>query len=357
MFSKSMAILPERECGKMSSESDLQFALTVRPTFAMLALSGFVEALRHAADDNNRNRQIYCGWRIVGPNLDPVPSSAGIEITPDTVFENLTPKSPNYLVVIGGNVMSEIDDVPKETLLFIRNFYDRGGTVVGLCTGSFIVAQAGLIDGKRVAVHHRHRRDFLERYGNVDVTSREVFVEDQRVFTCPGGTASIDLAIELLSRRLGRARALKGLIEMSVDQHRSSFHMPRTPSDDLDPCGDWRVEMAVQRMREQMSDTTTITRIAEDIGISVSQLNRLFRQYAHQSPLSLWINLRLDHARWQLLNSRMSLAQIAFNCGFSDTAHFGRQFKQRFAITPKSFRNKIIPNEQSNFDPEIHRTR
>ena len=189
---------------------EVQFALTLRPTFAILALSGFVDTLRHAADDNNRNRQIYCGWSIVGLSLDPIPSSSGIEVTPDVLFEDLENPLPKYLVVIGGNVMSEIDEVPEETLSFIRNFHAQGGTVIGLCTGSFIVAQTGLIDGKRVVVHHRHRRDFLDRYDNVDITSREVFVEDQRVITCPGGTASIDLAIELLSRKLGRTPRFEG---------------------------------------------------------------------------------------------------------------------------------------------------
>ena len=219
----------------------------------------------------------------------------------------------------------------------------------GLCTGSFVVAQAGLTEGRRVVVHQRHRRDFLERYPNVDITSREIFVEDGRVFTSPGGTASIDLAIELLSRHLGRARALKGLTEMSVDQHRSSFHMPRTPGDDLDNCGDWRVEAAVQLMRERLANTTTIAAVADTIGISVSQLNRLFIRHAKQSPLAFWINLRLDHARWQLLNTKKAITQVAFECGFSDAAHFSRRFKQRFGKSPRKFKAGIIPDGAVEF--------
>ena len=339
----------------MTAKPDLQFALTMRPTFAILALSGFVDTLRHAADDNNRNGQIYCGWNIVGPGFDPVPSSAGINVDPDLRFEDLRDHPPNYLVIIGGNVMSEIDHTPAQTLAYIRNYHAAGGSVVGLCTGSFVVAQAGLTEGKRVVVHQRHRRDFLERYPNVDITSREIFVEDGRVFTSPGGTASIDLAIELLSRHLGRARALKGLTEMSVDQHRSSFHMPRTPGDDLDNCGDWRVEAAVQLMRERLPNSTTIAAVADTIGISVSQLNRLFMRHAKQPPLAFWINLRLDHARWQLLNTKKAIAQVAFECGFSDAAHFSRRFKQRFGKSPRAFKSGIIPNEQSNFDSSTYR--
>ena len=341
----------------MTANPDLRFALTLRPTFAILALSGFVDTLRHAADDNNRNGQIYCAWNIVGPSLNPVPSSAGIYVEPDLQFEDLEGCLPDYLVVLGGNVMSDIDNTPARTLAFIGDFHDAGGSVVGLCTGSFVVAQAGLTEGKRVVVHPRHRRDFLERYPNVDITSREIFVEDGRIFTSPGGTASIDLAIELLSRHLGRARALKGLTEMSVDQHRSSFHMPRTPGDDLDNCGDWRVEAAVQLMRERLSNTTTIASVADKIGISESQLRRLFIRHAKQSPLSFWTNLRLDHARWQLLNTRKTITQVAFDCGFTDAAHFSRRFNQRFGKSPRSFKSEIIPDEQSDFDGSTYRSR
>lgn len=333
----------------MPSEPEVQFALTMAPSFAILALSGFVDTLRHAADDNNRNRQIYCGWRIVGHSLDPVPSSSGIEVRPDATFEALAADPPDYLVVIGGNVMPDIDKVPDAALSCIRDFHASGGTVVGLCTGSFILGQAGLVEGRRVVVHHRHRRDFLGKYPGADITSREVFVEDRRVITSPGGTASIDLAIELLSRKLGRTRALKGLIEMSVDQHRSSFHMPRTPSDELDNCGDWRVEAAVRLMRERISRSSTIGKLAEDVGVSASQLSRLFDRHAGQSPLEFWTNLRLDHARWRLLNGRMSITQIAFECGFSDAPHFSRRFKRRFGQPPNAFRRKIIPNEQADF--------
>lgn len=315
----------------------------------MLALSGFVDTLRHAAADNNKNRQIFCGWKIVGPTLDPVPSSAGIEVQPEIVFEDLVPPFPQYLVVIGGNVMSKIDNVPSTMLSFIQDFYADGGTVIGLCTGSFIVAQAGLTQGKRVVVHHRHRRDFLKRYSEVDITSRQVFVEDGRVITCPGGVASIDLAIDLLSRNLGRTRAQKGLTEMSVDRHRSSFQMPRTPSDDLKCCGEWRVEKAAKLMQIRISKPTTIKQIADELGVSVPQLVRLFKRYSNQTPLNYWINLRLDHALWLLLNSKMSLTQIALECGFSDAAHFSRQFKKRFTNPPKCYRNKVIPNEQSDY--------
>jgi transcriptional regulator GlxA family with amidase domain len=313
-------------------------------TFPILAMSGFVDTLRHAADDGNRNGQVYCGWDIVGPTLTPVDSSSGIQVTPSLLLKDVDVSRYDYLVIIGG-LMPYIDDGPVETLEFIKKFHAAGGSIIGLCTGSFLVAQAGLLDGKRAAVHHRHRKDFLDRFPTVEVTSYEIFVEDGRIFTSPGGTASIDIAIDLLSRHLGRSRALKGLIEMSVDQHRGALHMPRGPGADLDRCGDRRVANAVQIMRDNLASAVPVQTIASNIGVSVSQLNRLFLRHTKQSPSSYRRKMRLEHAHWCLLNTNLSVAQIAFECGFSDSAHFIRTFKDTFKETPIGFRKRLLPDE------------
>ncbi|MEJ8472540.1 GlxA family transcriptional regulator [Roseibium algae] len=345
-----MKIAPLPQLPPAEPLQNVRFALTMTETFPILALSGFVDTLRHAADDGNRNGQIYCGWDICGPTLTPVTSSSGIQVSPSLLFEDLEIARYDYLVVIGG-LMPLIDHAPAQTIELIREFRSAGKTVIGLCTGSFLVAQAGLLQGKRAAVHHRHRQDFLDRYSDVQVTSHEIFVEDENVVTSPGGTASIDLAIDLLARHLGRPRALKGLIEMSVDQPRSALHMPRAPSAELHNCGDWRVANAAQIMRENLSNAKSIKSISADVGVSVSQLNRLFLRYADQSPSAYWRKMRLDHAHWCLLNTNLSIAQIAYECGFSDSAHFIRRFKDRFHDTPALFRKRILPNEISKLSP------
>lgn len=317
---------------------DLWFAVTMTHSFPILAMSGFVDTLRHAADDDNRNRQIYCGWKITGPDRNPICSSAGIEVTPDCSFQDL----PNidYLIVIGG-IAPYLDDAPPETLAFIQRFYDQGGTVVGLCTGSFVLAQAGLLSGRRAVVHHRHRREFLTRYPSVHVTSRDIFVEDGRLITCPGGTASIDLAIALLSRKLGAQRARKGLVEMSLDGFRTGTEMALTPLSKHEFSGDPRVRMAIQLMRENLSVGMDLSEMAETIGVSTSQLTRVFQATTGQTPAKFRRALQLEYARWLLANSTQSLTQISAESGFSDSPHFSRVFSDAYGISPRKFRLRL----------------
>lgn len=321
---------------------EVSFGLTMTHTFPILALSGFVDTLRHAADDNNRNRQVYCKWNICGPDKLPIKSSAGINVYPDTAFADL--KDPDYFVIVGG-LMPYIDEVPAATLKYLSDYNRRGGTVVGLCTASFILARAGLLHNKKAVVHHRHRRDFLERYKNVYVSSRDIFVEDDRVITCPGGTASIDLAMTLLSRKLGRQRALKGLVEMSVDRFRAPTEMALTPITTFENTSDNRIRMAIQVMRGNLSEPLNLAQIADSIGISTSQLNRIFVKNTKMSPAKFRRFLQLEHARFLLLNSDRNITQIAMDTGFTDQAHFSKVFSRRYETSPgkfKSRRNDVV---------------
>ena len=327
------------EEGDGPENPEVSFGLTMTHTFPILALSGFVDTLRHAADDDNRNRQVYCRWAICGPDKSPIMSSAGIKLYPDIVFDEL--KDPDFFVIVGG-LMPYIDQVPPVTMKYLRDYYNRGGTVVGLCTASFILAQAGLLENKKAVVHHRHRRDFLERYQNVQVSSRDIFVEDNRIITSPGGTASIDLAMSLLSRKLGRQRALKGLVEMSIDRIRAPTEMALTPLTQFDNCSDQRIRMAIQLMRDNLSKSLEIAQVADSIGISTSQLSLIFVQKTNMSPAKFRRFLQLEHARWLLLNSDKNVTQIAMDTGFSDQAHFSNVFSKKYGTSPKKFKSRKV---------------
>ena len=327
------------ESDDIAQHPEIRFAITMTRSFPILALSGFVDTLRHAADDDNRSQQCYCAWDICGQDRMPVTSSAGIAVTPECSFEDLP--ETDYLVVIGG-LMSSIDDTPPKLLDFIRSYYHSGGKVVGLCTGSFILAQAGLLSGRSAVIHHRHRRDFLLRYSDVHVTSRDIFIESERLITCPGGTASIDLAISLLSRKLGQQRARKGLVEMSIDRFRSGTEMAMTPLSKYEFARDTRVRTAIQLMRENLSDNLEIETIAESIGVSVSQLGRIFQNTTNQSPARFRRLLQLQHARWLLTNSTQSLTRISMEAGFSEASHFSRVFSKNYGMSPKKFRLKHL---------------
>ena len=215
---------------------------------------------------------------------------------------------------------------------------------MGLCTGSFAMAEAGLLSGKRCAVHCRHRDEFLTRYPDVGVVTHELFTMDGQAITCAGGTAAIDLAVELIARHCGVPRALKGLPELLVDDHRTARHTPRFPYQNLLSCGDSRVEKAVKLMLGQLSRPMSMRCLAERLAISLSQLNRSFAKYCHMPPAALWREMRLQRARWLLLNTNDTLTEIAAECGFADGAHLSRHFRRAFRETPRAFQRARTVN-------------
>ncbi|MFZ0487160.1 MAG: GlxA family transcriptional regulator [Arenicellales bacterium] len=316
---------------------DIRVAFILSPDFTLLPFAGFIDALRHAADVADQSRQIYCRWTCLGPDLAPVRSSCGIEVRPWETYGD--PLLFDYVVVIGG-LLSGFGRHAPETFEFLRLAVAHEVTLVGLCTGSFALAEAGLMDGRRCAVHIRHLQELIERYPCVVPVADELYVSDGPCITCPGGTAAIDLAVELLVRHSGKARALKGLAQMVVDAHRAAHHKARHIYDDIKECGDWRIKRAMTLMQEKLGEPYTIARLARRVGTSVRQLERAFAAHAHMSPAMVWRGLRLEHARWRLLNTTRTITQIADECGFADSSHFARCFRQSYGECPYEFRHR-----------------
>ncbi|MEM8795666.1 MAG: GlxA family transcriptional regulator [Pseudomonadota bacterium] len=324
-------------------EPDIRLGFVLTPAFTILPLAGFIDSVRHSADEADKSRQIFCTWEVLSNDLSPVVSSSGLAITPWKTFE--AAGDYDYLVVVGG-LIDQLDEIPDQTLSFIKAQYLKGVKLIGLCTGSFAIAMAGLLDGKRAAIHAHHRLEFMEMFPNSVPAENELFVSDGGVITCPGGTAAIDLAVEILIEHCGRSRGMKGLTALVVDEHRTAHEVGRTPYQDLETCGNWRVEQAVKIMRQKLREPDTTEKLAQILGSTVRQLNRVFQDHAKATPQEVWRDMRLQHARWRLLNSKRTITQIAFECGFSDSSHFSRWFKTRFSETPRSYREQRLARQR-----------
>ena len=320
-------------------EPDIRVGLILSPRFTMLPFAGFLDVLRHAADEADRSQQVYCAWEVIGPTRAPVVSSGGVEVLPQALLGD--PARFDCIVVVGGLLPASLEH-PPETLEFLRQAGEANLLVAGLCTGCFTLAAAGLLAGHRCAVHFRHAEQFAKLFPDVESTMHEIYVFDRNVATCTGGTAAIDCAVDIVSRYCGRARATKGLADLIVDEHRAAFHVPRHPFQDLECCGDERVELAIKLMRQSLSEAGTVKDIARRLHISVSQLNRAFRAQTTRSPADVWRSMRLQHARWRVLNSGIPLTRIAHECGFADSSHFIRWFRRVYGETPRQARKERV---------------
>lgn len=318
---------------------DIRVGFLLSPSFTLLPFAGFIEALRHAADEADRSRQIYCKWTCIGVDRRPVTASCGVEIAP---WEDLgDPTRFDYIAIVGG-LMSAFAEHDARTFAFLRHAYASEVPLIGLCTGTFALAEAGLLDGRRCAVHWRHAQELAARYPAVTPVTGEPYVADDIIFTCPGGITSINLAVALIERHCGKARALKTLTQMVVGpEHTHIASLPRI-FEELAKCGDWRVERAVGLMRHSLAEPCSIEALAAQLGTSVRQLDRAFAAHARMSPAAFWRRMRLEHARWRLSNSSRAVTEIAFECGFSDGSHLTRWFHATYGESPKRYRRSRL---------------
>ncbi len=318
---------------------DLRVAILLAPEFSTLPLGGFVDTLRHAADEGDRSRQVYCSWRIIDADSGPVSSSARIRVETDRDAPS-QPADFDYVMVHGGRLegLSEFGSRGREALAAAAA---ARVPLIGMDSGSFVLGQMGLLDGYGATIHWRHHQDFRQRFPRVHATTGHLFRIDRDRITCPGGTAAIDLAVELLSRHCGRSRAVKGMADLLVDEPRGAHHQVRSYAATHDADTDPRLQRAIAAMRSRMGQPVPVAVLARECGSSQRQLHRLFVSSYGLAPARFWRRMRLDHAAWRLRHSRHTLELIASECGFSDAAHLSRRFAERFGCSPRRFRRGV----------------
>lgn len=310
-------------------------AFILSPRFTLLAFASFVDCLRLSADESDYSRQIYCQWKVIGPTLEPIFASCGVDIRPHSTFTE--PRDFDYIVVVGG-LLPACLDLPAEVFQYLRRAHDSRVPIIGLCTGSFILGKAGLLDNRRCAVHVEHSRQLKKLFPASRPQSDMMYIDDDGVITCVGGTSSIDFVFSLIETHCGKARMLKGLTWLLVEKHRTGDYIPHQPHSRLSACGNKKVEEAVKLMEANIHQPCSIAELAGRLNTSERELNRAFALYANESPAVVWRKMRLTHGHWLLANSSRTVTEIALECGFSDGAHFSRWFRKTYNESPVEFR-------------------
>lgn len=242
------------------------------------------------------------------------------------------------LFVIPGLGMTKFITPPL--LASIRKARTTRTQVGALCSGAWVLAEAGFLDGMKAAIHWEYHDAFVERFPEVDLV-RSVFVADETHVTASGGTATADLMLHLIDQDHGYDLSVAvsdmmvyaGARESSVDQKislQSRFQM-RNP----------HVAGAIEIMRGALEEPVSQQKIAQQLGISVRQLERLFGRYFNTSPGRYYMELRLDRARNLLLQTEMSISEIAIASGFQSVGHFTRLYRKSFGTTPSAQRGRI----------------
>ncbi|WP_018388890.1 GlxA family transcriptional regulator [Ancylobacter sp. FA202] len=323
--------------------SPLRVGFVLLDQFTLAAFGGLIDALRLAADHGGRSRQIHASWTVMSLDGTPRRASCGVVISDSAPL--LDPAQFDYIAVCGGN--DYLNEHPPAALLdYLRRAAACRARLIGVCTGTFAIAQAGLAERRTVCIHWNVLEAFQAQFPTLNAVTDKLFVDEGDLLSCAGSTAAIDLGLYLVTRHCGATKANQAVRHMMLQGMRPpSLPQPHFVAD-LARVTDARVHQAVHFMEQRLDDPPSMDAIARYVGCSTRQLERAFGATLGIAPAAFQRQLRTHYARWMLENSPRSITEIAFDCGFSDAAHFSREFRNALGASPRQYRSARLAARQ-----------
>ncbi|MGR3633712.1 MAG: GlxA family transcriptional regulator [Limimaricola soesokkakensis] len=303
-----------------------RFVFVLLPNFTMLCFACAVEALRIA--NRMAGREIY-SWVLAGDGGETATCSNGTVFKLDMDLDELT--RDDMVMVCGGIDVQAAST--KRMLNWLRREARRGAVMGGLCTAGYTLAKAGLLDGKRATIHWENQDSFAEEFEEVTLT-RSVFVIDGNRITTAGGTASIDLMLKLIADHHGEDLANAVADQLIYTAIRTDQDTQRLSTPTRIGVRHPKLAQVIQAMEKAIEDPVSPAILAERAGMSTRQLERLFRRYLNRSPKRYYMELRLSRARNLLMQTDMSVINVALACGFASPSHFSKCYRAHYQTTP-----------------------
>lgn len=227
---------------------------------------------------------------------------------------------------------------PDEAVLAsVRGFVEGARRTAGLCTGTFVLAHAGVLDGRRATTHWAYARKLREMYPQVEVEEDRIFIVDGSVWTSAGMTAALDMALGMVEKDLGAEVARSVAHKLVMHQRRSGGQSQHSELLALSPRSD-RIQAALDYARKHLSRSLSVEELAGVVHLSPRQFTRVFTAETGQSPAKAVEGLRLEAARLMIEQSRHSLDVVARETGFRDRRHMREVFIRGFGVPPQAVR-------------------
>lgn len=313
------------------------FVFFLVPDFTMIAFATALEPLRAA------NRMLgykAYEWRLSSLDGQPVHASNFVQCAVDTSLETERrkmsgPDRPSMVVVCSGIDVESYSN--KSVHAWLREEYNRGVAIGGLCTGAHILASAGLLANKRCAIHWENLPGFAEAHPRVQVFA-DLFEVDQNIYTCAGGTAALDMMLKLIGEDFDENLVNRICEQVLTDRVRNPTDRQRLPLRARLGVQNSKVLSIIELMEANLSEPLSLIEIADDVDLSRRQIERLFRQEMGRSPARYYLEIRLDRARHLLIQSSLPVVEVAVACGFVSASHFSKCYRELYARSPQQER-------------------
>lgn len=317
----------------MTAERPRRLAFLLQPQFSMMAFAAALEPLRAA--NRIAERTLY-EWPLVSLDGRPVTASNGIPITVDHDLDGVG--QPDLLVACVG---LEPLRAARQTRLrgWVRRLAGHGCEVGGITGGAFLLAEAGLLDGRKCTVHWEFAEQFASRYPRSQLVP-DLFVVDRGIFTCSGGTAGLDLMLWYIRQHHGEELALAVAEQFIHPRIREQDDRQRMPLSTRYRISHPRLSRLLERMESALANPPDLRTLAAEAGVTTRQVERLFQRHLGVTPRAFLLRLRLEHARHLLRESATPVRGVALDCGFGSTSHFCHSYRRHFGHRPRDERRK-----------------
>jgi transcriptional regulator GlxA family with amidase domain len=303
--------------------------LTV-PNYTLLALSSAIEALRMA---NRACGQTAYEWVVVSQNGEPARASCGQYMEPTQSLASLG--RPDMLFVCGGLNITQQTNPELQTAL--RQLAQRVPVMGSLCTGGYLLAKAGLLDGYKAVIHWENMASLKELFPRVKFLD-QVYVLDRDRYTCAGGVAPLDMMSQILRKHFRQDVGAVISEQFILDRVRSESDRQHVPLQARVGKFHENLIEAAAIMEANIEEPLSMDEISVLVGVSRRQMERLFQRYLGQVPTKYYLELRLQRARELLSQTSLTVTEIAVICGFLSPPHFSKCYRSVFGLSPSAER-------------------
>ena len=322
---------PERRRWHTPSRMEkTRYAFLTLSNYSLIAVTNALEVLRMA----NRvvGRDVY-EWSIASLDGRPVPASSTLELTPTIALDKIG--KVEILFVCGGINVREA--VSNPLLMALRRLGERRVGLGALCTGGYALARAGLLDHYRATIHWENLPALREEFPRVQLND-QVFSIDRDRYTASGGTAPLDLMLNLIQMKHGLRISQQVSEQFVLERVRSSDDRQYVPLRAQVGSSHRGMIQVAELMEENIEKPLSLEDIARSTGLSRRQIERLFRRHLDCVPKRYYLEMRLRRARELLLQTAMPIMDVTTSCGFKSPPHFSRCYRSMFGHPPSAER-------------------
>jgi transcriptional regulator GlxA family with amidase domain len=320
--------------------------LLVAPGTGVLDIAGPWEVLGHA---NDVLRRTAYELALFGPRAPAIETQHGLVVGGIRALPRTCRRLPDVAIVAGGSPRAPLPDGETRIVAWLRRHHARIPTVVSICTGAFILGEAGLLDGRRATTHWLYLGDLRSRFPRARAVDQGIFVRDNGVWTSAGLTAGIDLTLALVEEDHGHDVAMAVAKRMVLFLRRSGNQAQFSATLQRQEKEPPKLRDVSTFVLEHVDQALPVGRIAAGIGMSPRTLSRWCRAHFDESPAELVRRLRVDEARRLLEETPLPLKDITARTGFGDASTMWRAFTQRLGVTPAVYRQRFTAAARDQF--------